>query len=396
MTLGAELDHEPLSRSETIDFVAVMDSALRFAPEQLAAESRQAQTNLYQEVGSSWFAGAPTLETSFYDDKALTSVGLRELEAGLRLPLWQWGQRGMAQDLGRHFQDLTDAWNANLALAVAGRVRANLADLQEADAMLDLEAEATAATASLLDLTQTLFAIGEVPRLDVMQAQSLLLEQQRMQYEAEGALVDAEWEYQILTGLSVRPQDNYRERQSGESEIDMTHPMLRFMQATLEVARSRVDQAQHENATNPTLGFGVRRERAGRMDDYIDSLSVSLSIPIGRSQRVATAVSGARRDVADVEVALRRARQQLESTLHEAEHSLYVVRQQLEVSRTRATLAGERLQMSRSAYELGEADLLSVTAALQEAVRSRQGLRELELREQRLISDYNQSLGIMP
>ena len=140
----------------------------------------------------------------------------------------------------------------------------------------------------------------------------------------------------------------------------------------------------------------MRRERGTRMDQYTDSLGLSFSIPLGRSGTANAAISDARRESADLEVALRRTQLLLEQTLHEAEHGLFVTRQQLAVSRQRSELADQQLEMARSAYELGETNLLSVTISLQDALASHKELHELELMEQRLISEYNQSLGIMP
>lgn len=393
---GAELDHAPLSRSENLTYAEVLDNALSNAPEQLSAESRVQQAARYSDLGASWFSGNPRLETSYIDDSAMSSVGLTELEAGLQFALWRPGERAQAQQLGRHYESLLETWRSNLALEIAGRLRSNLADLQQAEAGLTLEREAVAAAQELLRLTRSLFEAGEAPRLDVMQAQSLLLQQQQRLVDAEAALVDAEREYTVLTGLMLRPQASYREQQSPREEVDAAHPLLRFLQANLDVAGSRVDQVKRQATGSPTLGFGVRRERGGRMDDYVDSLGVSLSIPLGKSAAVASVVSDARRDEADLDVALRRGQILLNQQLHEAEHRLFVVRQQLAVSALRSSLSEQRLAMARSAYELGESDLLAVIIALQESLLATQEQRGLELQEQRLISDYNQSLGIMP
>ena len=393
---SAQIDHQPLSRSASLTYEQVLDSALQNAPEQLAAESRRTQADRYSEFASSWFSGAPTLEASYIDDSPMSSVGLRELEAGLQFSLWRPGERGQTRELGQNYQLVFDAWQGNLELEVAGKLRKTLADIELADAMLEIENSAATLTEDLLSLTQSLYTAGEVSRLDVMQAETLHLEQQNKLFDAEAALVDAEREYEILTGLSMRPAALFREQQSDREEITPSHPLMHFIQANLQVARSRVNLVKREATGSPTLGFGVRRERGGRSDEYIDSLGLSFSIPLGKSAATGAAVSDARRDEAELEVALQRSRLMLDQRMHEAERQLFVARQQLTVSSNRAELAEQRLQMARAAYELGETDLLSVSIALQDSLRASQEFRELELREQRLISEYNQSLGIMP
>ena len=393
---GAELDHEPLARSANLSFEQVLQSALDYAPEALAAESRRAQADQYSAIASNWFSGAPTLATSYYDDNTMTSVGLKELEAGLQFSLWRPGERGDARELGNHYQQLYGAWRENLDLEIAGRLRRVIADIELAEVLVTHASDALQAKQELLALTRVLFEAGDVSQLDVIQAETLMLQQQNDLFAAEAALVDGEREYEILTGLRLLPASSFREQQSELEEIGADHALLKFVQANIDVAQSRVRLVKRTATSSPTFGVGVRRERGAREDQYTDSLGLSFSIPLGRSGTANAAVSDARREAADLEVALRRSQLLLEQSLHEAEHSLFVTRQQLAVSRQRSELAEQRLQMARSAYELGETNLLAVTVALEDSLNSHKELHELELMEQRLISEYNQSLGIMP
>lgn len=393
---AAELDHEPLARSANLTFEQVLQSAIDYAPEALASESRRAQADQYSVIASNWFSGAPTLATSYYDDNSMTSVGLRELEAGLQFSLWRPGERGDARELGNHYQQLYGAWRENLELEIAGRLRSVIADIELAEVLVTHASDALEAKQELVELTRVLFEAGDVSQLDVIQAEALMLEQQNDLFAAEAAMVDGEREYEILTGLHMRPASALREEQSELEEIGVDHALLNFVQANIDVARSRVQLVKRTTISSPTFGIGVRRERGTRMDQYTDSLGLSFNIPIGKSATADAAISDARRETADLEVALRRSQLLLEQSLHEAEHGLFVTRQQLVVSRQRSELAEQRLQMARSAYELGETNLLAVTVALEDSLNSHKELHELELMEQRLISEYNQSLGIMP
>lgn len=394
--VAAEYEHAPLTRSASLTFEQVLQSAIDFAPEALASESRKAQADQYGAIASGWFSGTPTLATSFYDDSAITSVGLRELEAGLQFSLWRPGERNEARELGNHYQEMYDAWRKNLNLEIAGRLRKVLADIALAEVLMTHAGDALQAKQELVDLTRVLFEAGEVSQLDVIQAEAMMLEQRNELFSAEAAMVDGEREYEILTGLRMRPTTVFHENQSELEEIGLDHALLNFVQANVNVARSRVQLVKRTAISSPTLGLGVRRERGTRMNEYTDSLGLSFSIPLGKSPTANAAITDARRETADLEVALRRTELLLEQSLHEAEHGLFVTRQQIEVSRQRSELAEQRLQMARSAYELGETTFLSVTIALEESLNSHRELHELELMEQRLVGEYNQSLGIMP
>jgi outer membrane protein TolC len=392
----AALDHQALQRSDSLTFQQVFDSALDNAPEALSTASRQEQLRQYDQLSRRLFPGQPVLEANFIDDGPLDAVGLRELEAGLRLNLWRPGERQQSENLASNLSDLYQAWQTNLTLEVAGRVRAALWALQQADEVLQLELEALAETEQFASLAAAQLAAGSVPESDLLRARSLVMAQQQAVYEAEAELVDAEREYTVLTGLAVRPTVLFQEQQSSASEISISHPLLQFLQANVELARSKVQQTRLQAGESPSLSFGVRRERGSSQVDYIDSLGIGLSFPLGRSPAAARQVSDARRDQADMQVVLQRGKILLEQQLHEAEHQLYTARLNLELVGQQAELSEQQWEMASLAYELGETDALAVSLALQDLLAARKNHQAVQLRLNRLISDYNQSLGLLP
>lgn len=393
---AAELDHLPLEKNNHLTYAEVFSSAREVAPESLSASSRQDQAQQYGQLGESLYVGRPQLQTSFIDDAPLSGVGLMELEASMNFMLWRPGERRQAQALGSNYDKLFAAWQQNLELEVAGRVRQVLANLHLAESMLRLENEALSAAEELVVLTTALLDSGAIPQLDVMQSRSLMLEQQTRVYEAEASLVDAEREYTVYTGLTIRPGEEYVEKQSSLDEISQDHPLLRYLQANIDVAGSSVQNIRRQAAGSPTLGVGFRRERGMSGQDYIDTMGVSLNIPLGKSPMVSTQVSNARRQQADLMVARQQAYIRLNQALHEAEHEIYVTRQQLEVNSSQLELSQARVNMARTAYELGETDFLQVTLALQQLHTARKDLENLNQRLVRMILEYNQSLGVLP
>lgn len=395
-TAAAEHPHTPLSKSEHLSFADVFNSAYDNAPELLSAPSRQDQADQYSQLGESLIVGAPSVQGSLIDDQALTSVGLREIEAGLQFSLWRPGERSQAQALGRHYQSMFESWQLSLRWEVAGRIREAISQLMRADAMLELQQQAIDSAEELLRLTQALRANGSVSQLEVMQAESLLLDQRGLLFEAEAAVLDAELDYTMLTDLTIRPAVDYIESQSELNEINTEHPFLRYLQANLQVAQAQVEHVRRQAYGNPLLGIGVRRERADRQTDYTDSLGISLSIPVGKSSTVATQVSAARRQYADLMVARQQAYLRLDRNLKEVSHLIELTSEKIELSQTRFELSQQRAEMARTAFEVGEADLLAAVIALQQAQAAERQLRSQQLDRQQYITEYNQAVGILP
>jgi hypothetical protein len=181
-----------------------------------------------------------------------------------------------------------------------------------------------------------------------------------------------------------------------EDEISSVHPWLAYLKVNADVARSAVNQVQIRSGTSPIIGLGYRRERDNRLGDYIDTLGVSLSIPLGKSSVVKTAMSDARREEADLQVILQQARISLNQMLHEAEHEAYVIGKKLAEVDTKVELNQQRWEKSRLAYELAETNFYQVLMALEDLHKSEKERRSLELELQLRIAEINQSLGIMP
>lgn len=392
----AQGGHAPLATSATLDFAAVLEAALAQAPESIEGSVRHEQADAYAAAGKSLIAGRPSLALSYFDDGLTDEHGQVEAQYGVQVPLWRPGERRDAADYGARYQAQVQLWQDALKLDIAGRLRAVLADIHEAEILLALERAATATAEEVLRTSESLFAAGALARVEVMQSRNLLLQQQQRLYTAEAALVDSEIAYEFLTGLDERPAAQHRETQTDAIDITAEHPLLRFLQSDVDVLDGAVRQSEIAAKGNPVLLFGGRRERGDRFTPYTDTVNLALTIPFGGKSYVSSQTSAARRDKVDAEVRYRATQRDLELALHDAEHELFIVRQALPLAREQAALGAERQALARSAFEQAELTLAQVLLAVQEAHAAARELALLEAREQRLVTEYNQLTGILP
>lgn len=390
------LDHMPLVIDAGLDFRAVFEQALRNSPRALEAPVREEQARDFSAAGQSWIAGPPSLQVNTFDDSLLDDTGQLELEYGVQLPLWRPGERRDARRLGDAYTRQSAAFEDYLRLEVAGLLRANLADIHEAEVLLELERQATAEAEELLRVTSALAQAGEVAELEALQARTLLLEQNKNELRAEAALIDAERSYTVLTGLVERPRLPFTETFVAREEVGDEHPLLRFLQTGVSLADAGIRQAEQQARGNPTLSIGGRRERGDAFEPYTDSLNLSVSIPFGGRSFVSSRSSAARRDKVDAEVGYLQARRELNAVLHEVEHELFLAGESLELAREQAELSDRRAEMARAAFEQGETTLAQVVLALQQARAAAREYRLLEMRRERLVGEFNQTIGVLP
>ena len=399
LPVHAQRSHAPLPRSDKLDFATLLEHTLRQAPALREDPVRRQEALEWIAAGRSWLAGRPNLNLNYYDDQVLDDRGQRELEYGIQLPLWRPGERDSMRELGRQYQSQVPLWLQALTLELAGQLRANLADLAETEAVLALEREASAHAEELLRVTQVLYDSGNVPRLELLQAETLLLEQRRNELDAEARVVDAQLAYRLLTGLRERPAAMHVEEQSPMTDIvavEQSHALLRYLHSEIELASATIEQSRIAAKGSPQFSIGSRRERGDRFTPYTDSLNFSLQVPIGGKSHVNANTSAARRAKVDAEVNYFATRRELERALHDAEHALHTVEQSLPLAEQQTDLASQRRDMAETAFAEGEIGLVQLLPAIQEARLASRALAMLRLRKQRLIAAYNQTLGVLP
>ena len=396
MAQNEHIEHMHLDTNPALVFANVFEQALVHAPQALSGEARQAQADDYKAFGKSWLAGRPSLNLSFIDDRARSNVGLQEQEYGLQLPLWRLGEKASAEVLGNLYQGQAAIWTDWFRWEVAGTLRSVLADIEAAETLMVIEQAAQARADELHALTQRMFELGELSRLDVMQAETLALEHMKKVLDAEAGMIDAEREYSVFTGLDERPAAGHREELTTLVEPVENHPLLMLLASQVSVADAGIRQSEINAKGNPQLTIGTRRERPDQFQPYIDSVGISLNIPIGGKSIVSARTSAARMQKTDAEVALLNAGRLLERDIHEAEHGLFVTREALPLTRQRHALASENSALARTALEAGELNLIQVIGVLQQEIEAERELRMLELQEQRQIALYNHLIGVMP
>ncbi len=394
--LSAQMAHEHLITSETLAFADIFVSALEHSPEYMETPVREDQAESYSATGNSWIAGRPSLQMNYYDDSRLDNVGLSEFEYGVQLPLWRPGQRRDTRALGEGYVSQVEQWKQLLSWLIAGRVRSVLAALAEAELGIALQNQVVADAMRLRDVTLTLFEAGEVARLELMQAETLLVESQADLLQAEAAMVDAERIYETLTGLDIRPAKAYSEVLTSREEIENSHPQLQYLRSSINLADANVQQSENSAKGNPTITIGTRRERGDRFQNSISSVGIQLSIPFGGGSFVSAQSSSARRAKVDAEVSFQNSFIQLNTALHEVEHDLFIVGEEEPLRRSQMDLSRQRYDMAMTAFGVGETTLAEVVIAQQQAQESDRTLRLLLLEKQRLITEFNQIIGVLP
>ena len=192
------------------------------------------------------------------------------------------------------------------------------------------------------------------------------------------------------------PTSPHTETLIASEEVSPDHPLLQYLQSSVDLQDANIRKSETAAKGNPTLTIGSRRQKANAYADYENALAISVSIPFGGKTFVGAAGSSARRAKVDAEVQYFTALRELNAQLHEVEHQLFTLDQALPLSEEQAALSQTQWDMARSAFELGETDISRVVIAMQQARATAKEFETLSMQYQRLITESNQIIGVLP
>lgn len=398
LAAGAALRSEPVAPPDS-DQSPSLHEAVQAAYER--SPTRQVLAARVQEVASlarradSWIADSPALALRYQSDAVGSDDGLREYEAGVDLPMWRWGERDANRAIARFEGDALGHSELALRLAVAGAVRDGIWELALRQNNYELARREWQAALRLEQDISKRVELGELAKTDGMLARTETLRRQSTALLAEAELAHARDQYRALTGLERLPSDP-SEVVSARDAIDPEHPALAEAAAEVRAAQARIRAVRAGAGGKPQLLLGGKRERGLAEDDYIDSLGVSFTLPIGTNAHTGVQRAEAARALAEAQARYDDLQRKLRIRLHEAQHSLAAAGAALTLAGEQNGLAQENLRLARIAFSLGEIDLVELLSVQSLAFTAERNRRELTIMREHAVARYNQAVGVLP
>lgn len=394
-TVDPHPDHEALVIDTQLTLADVVDYALTAYPASFEQAARAEQAVAWRARGRSLFSGQPALSLRYQTDRFGDDFGLQEIESGIQVALWNWGQRRATRGFGSALQDESDASERALRWEVAGLLRLLLWEIAEAERSVVRAAESAEIAARLEATVARRHSLGDVAERDLILARGAALDSASELATAEARLVDAERTYRSITGMERRPEIEV-EPQAPLDTITETHPAVQLARAALARSESARTLARKTGTASPTLLIAPRRERSIFAQPFEDSIGVFLTIPFGGGSHVDAAAAAAGRQVAAARAELSRVERSLDLALHEAEHSLAVARENRRRADDRAALALRGYAMGETAYAAGEIGLVELLALREARSEAADRADMLAIEVSRQIALYNQAVGVLP
>ncbi|BBL69485.1 TolC family protein [Methylogaea oryzae] len=393
----AAIEHyDQLISDPGLNLKQLVDIATEVYPKLAVAGAMEEEAGALKRRGDSWMPGYPQLYAQYIDDSLSRDRGIKQVQTGIQMPLWMWGQKAAGQHLAEQAATNAAEFQRALRYEVAGLVRELLWEISLAESRYHLAKQVYDLSTRLTDTVRLRVDAGDLARADLLLAQSDNLEKLNAFTETEANLMHARQAYINLTRQERIP-GAYDEQRSPRTDIGGDHPALAAASTAVERARAELEWVKKSKQGNqPTVLVGTQHDWFQRGQARDDSTNLVVQVPFGGSDYNAPVEADANvklsHAIADRDLLAR----QLERSLHEAKHHLEVDKAQLGVAVERKKLAERHFEISRTSFEAGEMellDLLKIESAARTAIRDAE-LLAIQLK--RDTARYNQVVGEMP
>jgi outer membrane protein TolC len=391
--------NDPVEIDKSLTLAKVVDLTLEKFPDMTWLKSLEEEASAIKERGQSWTAGASQAGLRFQE---ATSGTLHYIDATVQVPLWNIGQRDAEQEYGLKAEASAELQTAATKLRIAGLVRGTLWDMELQKIRFDQAKADLDVFEQLLAKVERRYELGDLPRADVLLAQTEFLQKLSTVTQAEAELMHARKRYNSITQLTKIPE-TYKEKLTPLKKVELTHPA--FIAINSQIERKKAELTAHKligsGQNNVTIGVNSDRpsNRGNGPDprsNDTESFNIGVNIPFGGEAhlkpRVAALNVELNRLIADREQLYRN----LELAHHEAEHNLEVNQAELEINNETKEIAEEHLKMMQLSFSVGEIslmDLLKIQSRTQQAILS---AKERAIMLERDIALYNQAVGVLP
>ena len=390
------VDHiDSIKESPTLSLSSLVKQSVEKYPDYQLLMAMQEESEALNKRGSQWLAGGVQVYVDYKDDFAGSSTGAYEVDAGLSVPLWKWGQRSAGQELANYAELQVSAKEKLIYLEVAGLLRSALWDIKMAQQKLLFTQAQFSFSEKLLATVKRRVDLGDLARTDLLLVQSDMLQKKTGLIQAEAETMHTRKAYFYLTQSEIMPE-HIEEALSTLEEITGEHPALFMINSLILKKKSEMKWIKSKGTGQPTFAIGGNTERGARGQSTVDSITFGISVPFGGDSFAAPNVAAANSEYIAAEVERAHLHRELSLALHEAEHDLEIEQVSFKLAKQMESNAQEYIKMARLSFDAGEINLmdyLKIQARSQSAINQ---LAESKVKLQRNIALYNQAVGVMP
>jgi cobalt-zinc-cadmium efflux system outer membrane protein len=397
LLLGAAAPGALAASACSADLAGALQGALDIDPGARVTTAREALARDIEDDGARWLSSSgASVYGSWISDAPTDSVGLREYEGGVNVPVRLPAEKHALEAEGRAALEAASIAEAVRVLMLAGEVREAYWDLAAAEVVLERAQHEVEHLQEIDDLLALRVARGDAAPLERDLTRLEVATAEADAAAARGGVAAQRAAWRALTGCDEAPPIRREREALNRTETGDPDPRLGLAAAERAIAQASLDAARARPGQAPTLGVLMRRERGQGGAPWIDAIGINVTVPLGSSGSRVRARGEAAQRLAEADAGSALVIRDLERDRIAARARLAAARTAAEASRTRRAHAEQALVRATRAHEAGQWDTLALlrVEGLAAEARLAEALSDIEVA--RAIARHNQLQGVLP
>lgn len=388
--------HDTVEIDGSLTLPKVVDLTLEKFPELTWLNSLEEEAAAITQRSKSWTAGASQTSYSFQEAATGANGGkLHYINAGVQVPLWNIGQSDAEQSVGEQAETSAKTQTVATKLRVAGLVRGALWDIDLQKIRYEQAQSEIKVYEQLHEKIGRRVELGDLPRSDVLLAQTELLQKRSTLIQAEAELMHARKRYASITQMTKVPKD-YHEKLVDLKEIEQNHPALVAINSQINRKQAELDAMRAIGSGQTNVLAGVNGDMGDTASNHTASFNIGVTMPFGGSDHLAPQLAAINVELNKLIAQREQLFRDLKQAHHEAEHNLEVNHAELVNANELKSATENLLNMSNTAFSVGEINLMDLLKIQSKAQQAILNAKERAVMLERDIALYNQAVGVMP
>jgi len=389
------VQHEdPMETDTTLNLAKVIELTLEKYPDAAWLNALEEEAAAIAQRSKSWTAGASQAGLRYQE---ATSGTLHYIDATVQVPLWNIGQRDAEKNLAEQAEMSGRSQAEATKLRVAGLVRAALWDMELQKIRYEQAQSEVVIFEQLYAKVGRRVELGDLPRADLLLAQTELLQKRSVLTLAEAELMHSRKRYSSITQMAKIPA-SYQETLVPLKEIQQNHPALVAVNKQIERKQAELEALKLTGSGQTNLTVGVNSDQFTNdvRSNRTASFNIGVTIPFGGSDHINPHIAAINVELNRLIAQRLQLHRDLEQMHHEAEHNMEVNEVELGIADELKQVAEEHLKMTQLSFSVGEInlmDLLRIQSRTQQAILN---AKERSVMLQRDKAFYNQAVGVTP
>jgi len=368
MILGSSLIVTPISAlAASINFVELMDNVIQNQPQQQVKNSIKEIHAANQSLSDSWISGDADIIVHHENDALTDNDDYKNWQVGIEFPIWMPSQKSAQKQLTNSYSNEITAQDIYLRWLASETLRNLVWEYHIAKVEIDAARSALHKSRSLQQKVSQKVNAGESPKIDLILANKVVLEQQNKLIKKQSAFSMAQHNFQSWTQTNSFPK-NIQERLLPPKAVDQ-HPEVIMLSSDIQLSESELKKTRSLKQESPRIFLGAQNDKD--KNDENTSLIVEVSIPLGINPRYMPKVAEKKRTIYEKKATLDRAKVKLERAIFKAQQSLATAKQNIIFSKQQYELSKKALAMSEEAYQIGEMNIQNLLLVQQQSDESK-------------------------